>query len=111
MDHNLFLQRLRDLTLEEGKAYIREHAAELTETDYAAIGELIAEEALRLRDTNPSTSFKLAELLIFFGEYFQHIPSHALGLKAKGDALEYVGQYQAALECLDAAGKEFLSLL
>lgn len=110
MDNNLFLQCLRELSLEEGKACIREHAEGLTEPDYVAIGELIAEEALHLRDTNPSASFKLAELLIFFGDYFHHIPSHALGLKAKGDALEYVGQYQAALECLDAAGEEFLSL-
>ena len=107
MDTELFLKNLRDSALEEGRAYIQEHITELS--DHKAIGELLAEEALRLL-YSPFVSLKLAELLIFFGEYVQHASSHALGLKAKGDALEQIGHHQAAMECLDAAGDEFLRL-
>lgn len=104
MDSDLFLQSLRDLSLEEGRAYIQEHSAELSE--HAAIGNLLAGEALRLLYT-PFVSLKIAELLIFFGEYVQHMPAYALGLKARGDALMMIGHHQAALHALDAAGKEF----
>ncbi len=108
MDINLFLQYLRDHTLEEGRAYIQTYTNKLT--DYAAIGILIAEEAFRQRGIDPFVSLKLAELLVFFGEYVHHAPSYARGLKAKGDALHYLGHHQAALKCLDAAGEEFLRL-
>ncbi len=110
MDTELFLkylQYLRDHTLEEGRAYIQEHISELS--DHAAIGELLAEEALRLL-YSPFVSLKLAELLIFYGECTSHLSSHALGLKAKGDALMLIGHHQAAIKSLDAAGEEFLRL-
>jgi tetratricopeptide (TPR) repeat protein len=107
MDTDLFLQNLRDLSLEEGKVYIQDHIDELS--DYAAVGNLLADEALRLL-YSPFVSLKLAELLIFFGDYVQHMSSHALGLKAKGDALKGIGHHQAAMECLDTAGDEFLRL-
>src|SRR2546429_5505388 len=107
MDTDLFLQNLRDLPLDEGRVYIQEHIAELF--DYTTIGEWVADEALRLLYT-PFVSLKIAELLIFFGDYAKHLSSHALGLKAKGDALAQIGHYEAALESLDAAGEEFLSL-
>ncbi len=107
MDNTLFLQHLRNLSLEEGRAYIQEHVLELT--DHDAIGNLLADEALaKLYD--PFVSLKLAELLIFFGEVTHHHSSHALGLKAKGDVLVQISHYQAAIECLDAAGEEFLCL-
>lgn len=108
MDNDLFLQHLRELPLEEGKAYIQGHVEELG--DHAAVGVLIKDESQRQEDISPSTSLKLAELLIFFGDYVQHLPSHALGLIAKGNVLAYMCHYQNALQCLDAAGKEFLSL-
>jgi CHAT domain-containing protein len=107
MDIELFLQNLRDLSLEEGKVYIQDHIDELS--DHAAIGNLLADEALRLL-YSPFISLKIAELLIFLGNYVQHILSHALGLKAKGDVLVQIGHYQAAMECLDAAGEEFRQL-
>jgi CHAT domain-containing protein len=107
MDAELFLQYLRDHTLEEGRAYIQEHIAELS--DHAAIGELLAEEALRLL-YSPFVSLKLAELLIFYGEYTGHLSSHGLGLKAKGDALMAIEHYEAAMEYLDNAGDLFLQL-
>jgi tetratricopeptide (TPR) repeat protein len=107
MDTDLFLQQLRDPPLDEGRAYIQEHIEELS--DHKATGELLEEEALRVLYT-PFLSLKLAELLIFFGEYVEHLPSHALGLKAKGDALMMIEHHQAALECLDSAGQEFLFL-
>jgi CHAT domain-containing protein len=107
MDIEQYLQYLRDHTLEEGRAYIQEHIAELS--DHAAIGNLLADEALRLL-YSPFVSLKLAELLIFFGEYVHHHLSHALGLKAKGNALRGIGHHQAAMECLDTAGEEFLRL-
>ena len=81
MDPNLFLQQLRDLPLEEGRAYIQEHIAELS--DHKATGELLEEEALRVL-YSPFLSLKIAELLIFYGEYTGHPLSHALGLKAMG---------------------------
>jgi CHAT domain-containing protein len=107
MDRELFLQYLRAHTLEEGQAYIQEHIAELS--DHIAIGEWLADDARHLLYT-PFVSLKIAELLIFFGDYAQHLSSHALGLKAKGDALLQIGHYEAAIESLDAAGEEFLSL-
>lgn len=107
MDTELFLKTLRELPLEEGRAYIQEHVEELA--DYAAVGDILADEALRLL-YSPFVSLKIAELLIFFGEYVHHTSSHALGLKAKGDALVQIGHFQAAMECLDAAGEGFLLL-
>jgi len=107
MDNELFLQHLRDLNLEEGKAYIQEHMQELA--DHAAVGNLMADEARR-QLYSPFASLKLAELLIFFGEHVYHSLSYALGLKAKGDALRVIEHHQAAMECLDAAGEEFLRL-
>src|SRR5450755_1180321 len=98
MDTELFLQHLCNLSLEEGYAYIQEHITELS--DHAAIGELLEGEALRVLYT-PFVSLKLAELLIFFGEYVQHSSSHALGLKAKGDALMVVRHLQSAMSSLD----------
>lgn len=107
MDNGLFLEHLRELSLEEGKAYIQEHIQELT--DHTTVGEWLADEALRLVYT-PFVSLKIAEQLIFFGDYTHHLSSHALGLKAKGDALLQIGHYEAALVSLDVAGEEFLSL-
>jgi len=104
MDNDLFLQHLRELPLEEGKAYIQEHIEELA--DHTVIGNLLADEALRLLYT-PFVSLKVAELLIFFGEYVHHLSSHALGQKAKGDALMAIGHYRAAMDSLDAARDEF----
>lgn len=107
MDSDLFLQQLRDLSLEDGCAYIQEHRAELS--DRTAIGEVLAEEALRVLYT-PFLSLKIAELLIFYGDYVGHLLSHGLGLKAKGDALMLIAHYEAAMKYLDTAGKEFLGL-
>ncbi len=64
MDNELFLQHLRDLPLEEGKAYIQEHIEELA--DHAAIGVLLKDESLPQRNIHRFVSLKLAELLIFF---------------------------------------------
>ena len=108
MDNDLFFQHLRELSLDEGKAYLQEHSAELA--DHAAISALIADEALHQLYIAPLVSLKLAELLIFFSEYLHSTSVHAFGLKAKGDALRFIGHYQASLECLDAAGEEFLRL-
>jgi len=107
MDTTLFLQHLRDVSPEDGRVYIQEHIAELADLD--AVGEMLADEALK-HLYNPFLSLKLSELLIFLGDYTHHLPSHGLGLKAKGDALVQIGHHQAAMECLDAAGEEFLHL-
>src|SRR5438045_8230923 len=92
MDRELFLQYLRDHSLEEGRAHIQEHIAVLSE--HKAIGEWLADEALRLLYA-PCLSLKLAELLTFFGEGCSHLQSQALSLKAKGDALFQIGHYEA----------------
>ncbi len=107
MDADHLLQQLRELSLEEGRQLLLEHAAGVS--DHAAFGVLLADEALKELYT-PFLSLKLAEHLIFFGEHFQHLSSHALGLKAKGDALYQIGHFQAAIACLDCAGDEFLRL-
>ncbi len=107
LDTDLFLQNLRDLSLEEGKVYIQEHIDELA--DHAAVGNLLADEALRLL-YSPFVSLKIAERLIFFGDYVHHTSSYALGFKAKGDALMAIEHHQAAMEYLDNAGDLFLKL-
>src|SRR5581483_9085907 len=107
MDNELLLQQLREQSLEDDRAFLRMHAHELA--DRAAFGNALAEEALA-RLYSPFLSLKLAEVLIFFGEYTQHTLSHALGLKARGDALTQTRLYQAALESLDAAEEEFVCL-
>lgn len=104
MDKELFLQRLRDLPLEEGRGYLRENLSELV--DFDAMGKMLADEALLLMYT-PFVSLKVAELLISFGDYTGHLLSHALGLKAKGDALMATGHYRSAMDALDAAREEF----
>ncbi len=108
MDNELFLQHLCDLSLEDGRMYLQEQSAELS--DHAGIGNLIKDEALRQQNISPITSLKLGELLIFFGEYVRHAPSRALGLIAKGDAFRCMGQHQLALQYLDEAAQEFLRL-
>ncbi|HLI08784.1 MAG TPA: CHAT domain-containing tetratricopeptide repeat protein [Ktedonobacteraceae bacterium] len=108
MDNAQLLHYLSDHSLEEGRTYIQCHLHELA--DYDAFAGLMADQALRLRDAEPLLSLKLAELLTFLGEVARHPLSHALGLKAQGDALDYMGQFQAALACLDMAGEEFLKL-
>ncbi len=107
MENAQFLQSLRELSLDEGRDYIQAHATEIV--DLAEIGNLLANEALA-QLYSPFNSLKLAELLIFFGTHTQHLYSHALGLKAKGDVLAQIGHYQAAMDCLDESGKEFLQL-
>ncbi len=106
MDTALFLQRLRELPLEEGRVYIREHATEID--DFIATGHWIKDEALRQRTKNPLVSLKLAELLVFWGEDLQLPLIRALGLVARGDVLEYFGNYRGALEAFDDAGEIFL---
>jgi CHAT domain-containing protein len=107
MDTELFLQHLREVPLEEGRAFLQQQSKELP--DPKAIGELLAKEARRVLYT-PLLSLKIAELLIFYGEQITHPYSRALGLKAKGDALTQIGHYQAAMDALDASGAEFLQL-
>lgn len=107
MENAQFLQSLRELSLEEGQDYIRAHANEIV--DVAEMGDMLADEALA-HLYSPFNSFKLAELLLFFGMQTQHLYSHALGLKAKGDVLAQIGHYQAAMDCLDESGKEFLQI-
>ena len=68
MEDALFLQQLRDLSLEDGRAYIQAHTAELT--DHAAFGVLMSEDILDQLYTNPSFSLKLSELLIFLVNTF-----------------------------------------
>lgn len=108
MDNALFLQQLRELPLEEGYIYIRQHASELA--DHAAFISLLKGEALHQQYIHPFVALKLAELLIFFGDFVQRPFTHALGLAAKGSALSAIGQEQAAMDYLDAAGKQFLEL-
>jgi CHAT domain-containing protein len=107
MDNSLFLQHLREASLDEGRSYIQEHWEELA--DYAAIGEILADEALKYL-FNPFLSLKLAELLTFFGEFAHDLYSHALGLKAKGDAFVQIRHLEAAIQVLDEAGEKFLHL-
>ena len=108
MENELFLQYLRAHSPAEGRAYIKEHVAELS--DHTAISVLIKDEASRQRNIHPFVSLKLAELLIFFGEHVHHAHSYALGHLAKGGALIGLGSHQAALTSLDIAREEFLKL-
>lgn len=107
MTTDQLLQRLRELSLEEGRQLLLERAAALD--DHAAFGLKLADAALN-ELYRPFVSLKLAELLSFFGDHVQHLSSHALGLKAKGDALVQIGHFQAAIENLDAAADAFLTL-
>src|SRR5579859_6920308 len=94
MDSTLFLQHLSESSLEEGRAYIQDHTNELADLD--VVSNLLENEALK-QLFNPFLSLKLSELLIFFGDFTHTLSFHALGLKAKGDALVQIRHYQAAL--------------
>ena len=107
IDASQLLQRLHDLDLEEGRRLIMQFT--VNPHDQAAFGVVLADAALKELYT-PFLSLKLTELLIFFGNYIQHPSSHALGQKAKGDALVQIGHFQAAIACLDSAGEEFLRM-
>jgi len=88
MEFRQLLQQLKETDLEESRRLIAEQASALD--DQAAFGNLLASEALDQVFANPATSLKLAEQLIFLGEYFQQPYSKALGLKAKGDVLKTI---------------------
>src|SRR5712691_1532834 len=105
MDTDLFLQRLRDLPLEEGKALVQEYAQELQ--DVQAFGTLLTSEALKQLYTNPAISLKLSEHFIHLGEIVGDTKIHANGLKARGDALRAVGLHAVSMEALDEAGRNF----
>ncbi len=102
-----FLQTLHALPLEEGKAYLQTSLSEGHNAN--TIGAWLEREALD-RLYTPFVSLKIAELLIFLGEHVNNPSLHALGLKAKGDALIQIQHHKAAVECLDAAGEQFLML-
>lgn len=102
-----FLQTLHDLPLEEGKAYLQTSLQE--GHDAITIGAWLEREALDKLYT-PFVSLKIAELLIFLGEHVNNPSLHALGLKAKGDVLVQIQHFQAAMQCLDEAGNQFLAL-
>ncbi len=102
-----FLQTLHDLPLEEGKAYLQTSLSE--GHDAITIGASLEREALDKLYT-PFISLKIAGLLIFLGEYVNNPSLYALGLKAKGDALVQIQHFQAAMQCLDEAGDQFLAL-
>ena len=108
MDEHLLSSYLRDHSFEEGKAYLEEHLSDLN--DIPTVSNAIAEEALHQRDVSPFVALKLADLLIFLGDTTHQVLPRALGLKARGDVLNYIEQHQAAIECLDAAGEAFLSI-
>ncbi len=108
MDEHLFLSYLRDHSLEEGKTYLQEHLSDLEEI--ATVSNVIAEDALHQRDVSPFVALKLADLLIFLGDTIHQMLPRALGLKAKGDVLNYMEHHQSAIECLDAAGEAFLAI-
>lgn len=107
MESARILPYLREASLEDGRVYLQAHLDELR--DYAATGELLADEALK-HLYNPFLSLKLAELLTYYGEITGSIYAHALGLKAKGDALVQIRHDLAAMESLDIAGEEFLQI-
>src|SRR5713101_8009351 len=108
MDTDLFLQRLRDLSLEEGKALLQEYVQE--PQDFQAFGALLGSDALKQLYTDPAISLKLAEHLVHLGDMVGDVKIHANGLKARGDALRAVGLHAVSMDALDAAGAEFLSL-
>ncbi len=108
IDNEVFLQHLCDLSLEEGRAYIRTHAAQVNDND--ALASLIRRASLGQRNINVFLCLKLAELLIFFGEHLQYMPAYAIGLLTKGDGFSHMGHHQKAMEYLDSAAEIFLQL-
>jgi CHAT domain-containing protein len=102
-----YLQTLHDLPLEEGKAYLQTSLSK--GHDASTIGAWLEREALDKLYT-PFISLKIAELLTYLGEHVNNSSLHALGLKAKGDALVQIQHFQAAMQCLDEAGDSFLAL-
>ena len=105
MTEQHLLQPLHELGLKEGKRYLQECCDKLEQ--HALISAWLEKEALD-RLYEPFISLKLAELLIFLGEYVHDRTAYALGLKAKGDALVQIGHYKAAMESLDEAGAIFV---
>jgi tetratricopeptide (TPR) repeat protein len=108
MDAKYLLQQLRELSLQQGHQLLEVHLDAMD--NHAAFGVELSDEAQEQLYTNPAVSLKLAEQLIFFSDLTHQPSSHALGLKARGDALRALGLHQAAIEALDAAGEEFLRL-
>src|SRR5258706_307417 len=84
MDRELFLQYLRDHTLEEGQAYIQEHTAELS--DHTTIGEWLADEALQFAEQARIIFSQLGE------QYWVGVINNNIGL-----VYEFVGRCQDAI--------------
>lgn len=108
MDVAQFFREVFVRDFEEGKAYILSQARSIE--DPLALARAFKEEASKQLYADPSISLKYSELLIFFGQELQIPLAYGLGLSAKGDALSTLGYHQAALECLERAGQEFLRL-
>src|SRR5258708_14148075 len=108
MDEGQLLAQLRELSLQQGYQLLAAHLDAIA--DHVAFGVRLSDDALDQLYTNPTISLKLAEELTFFGDLAGQLACHALGLKARGDALRVLGLHQDALEALDAAAEEFLRL-
>lgn len=108
MDTDVFLQRLRDLPLEEGGRLVQEYAQK--PQDLQEFSALLVNETLKQLYTNPAISLKLAEHLVHLGDLIGDLKIHANGLKARGDALRPIGLHALSMDALDAAGAEFLTL-
>ena len=104
MDTTLFLQHLRAISLEEGRAYIQTHISELAE--HHAIGDLLADEALK-QLYDPFPSLKLAEMLIFLARLTHEVYSHALSLRRLKGCPDSDRPLPGGMESLDAAGESF----
>src|SRR5436853_3227295 len=79
----------------------------LTNTDTAALVDHAKAEADRHWWINANRSLELAELIVRIGRARANQWQTALGMMARGDALKFLGQIEAAWDSFEEAGRLF----
>ncbi|MCI0712055.1 MAG: CHAT domain-containing protein [Chloroflexi bacterium] len=94
----------------DGYASIAQLIQWCPENEVDELVEYMKSEADRYRNIRPQVAFKLAEGIIALGCHHKNSSHVALGLMARGDARKDEGEFQAAWDDFEEAGKLFKSL-
>ena len=95
---------------QDGYILLRKQLPELTPDTQNQLIELLKREADRRWSDETPRSYILAGHLLSLGDITRNRYAHALGLMTRGESLRRMGRDAEAIEYLDAAGEEFLSV-
>lgn len=94
-------------TLLDAPSSVRERALLFSPEEAERLIDQLKREADRHWWINANRSLQLADLIVQIGQARCDLRQEALGLMARGDALKFLGQIEAAWDLLDQAGTLF----